>query len=156
MEKTLNTLQKFSLAVSTGLGAGYCPGAPGTAGAAVGLLVGWLLSFLSPVCSFLTILVLVILGIWTSGITEKALGEKDPPIVVIDEVAGMAVSLWLIDPSWPSFVALFFLFRLFDIWKPFPVKNMEDMFPGGAGIMMDDVMAGLYANLIWRAGSFLF
>ncbi len=152
----MNGPQKCALIISIGLGAGYCPGVPGTAGAILGLLAGWLLSFMSPAGSLFMLFLLVILGIWVSDITERALDEKDPAIIVIDEIAGMAISTWCIDPGWLSFTVLFFLFRLFDIWKPFPVKNMEDVFPGGAGIMMDDVMAGIYANIIWRIGSFFF
>ncbi len=156
MGKKLKNAQKLALVLATGFGTGYCPGAPGTAGAALGLVVGWLLGYLSPALSLFMILFLVMVGIWAGGVTEKTLGQKDPAIIVIDEIAGMTISVWHVDTGWTAFIVLFFLFRLFDIWKPFPVKNMEDMFPGGAGIMMDDVMAGIYANIIWRLGSLFF
>ncbi len=111
---------------------------------------------MGPLSSLFFLLGLIAVGFWASGTTEKTLGQKDPAIVVIDEVIGMAISMWAIEPSLTSAGVLFFLFRLFDIWKPFPVKNMEEMFKGGAGIVMDDVMAGIYANILWRTGSAFF
>ena len=152
----MNHTERTALIISTAFGAGYFPGAPGTAGAVVGLPIGWALSFLSPVSSLAFLILFTFLGFWASGVTEKALSRKDPQIVVIDEVIGMAISMWAIEQTWISAAGLFFLFRLFDIWKPFPVKNMEDMFKGGTGIVMDDVMAGIYANILWRIGSSFF
>jgi len=156
MESTLNRTRKAALVIATGFGAGYFPRAPGTAGAVVGLPLGWGLSFLSPHTSLFILAMLTFLAFWASGVTERVLKKKDPSIVVIDEVIGMAVSMWNIEPAWSSIIALFFLFRLFDIWKPFPVKNMENLFKGGAGIVMDDVAAGIYANIFWRIGSSFF
>lgn len=152
MDKT----QKVAIWISTGFGAGYFPKAPGTAGAAVGIPLGLILDLLSPVESFCGLVLLTLLGFWASGVAERTLKEKDPAVVVIDEVIGMAISMWAIEPSWLSVALLFFLFRLFDIWKPFPVKNMEEVFSGGIGIVMDDVMAGIYANILWRMGSSFF
>jgi len=153
MDRQLTLSEKTALMVSTGLGTGYFPEAPGTAGSAVGIFLGWALSFLSPGAGLLIIIVIAIIGSWAGDITEMVLAEKDPGIVVIDEIVGMAISMWCIEPSWLSMAGLFLLFRLFDIWKPFPVRNMEEMFPGGIGIIMDDVLAGVYANILWRAGS---
>ncbi len=156
MKAPLNAMERCGLVIATGFGAGYCPGAPGTAGALLGLPIGWALSFINPAAALAVLASLTVLGFWAGDMAEQVLGQKDPSIVVIDEIAGMAVAMWAIQLTLVSVAVLFILFRLFDIWKPFPVKNMEDMFRGGIGIMMDDVMAGVYANILWRIGSSYF
>ena len=146
-------LEKLSFLLATGLGLGYVPKAPGTAGALLGIIIGLLVNLLPFSLGLFFLIFLVLLGCYVSGLVEKRLGGKDPQIVVIDEIAGMAISLWQIPISFTGVLIQFLLFRAFDIYKPFPVKQMETVFKKGAGIMMDDVMAGVIVNLIFRFGS---
>ena len=86
----------------------------------------------------------VLVGTWASDRTERFLDRKDPGLIVIDEVAGMMVSVSFVPRTVPVLVCAFFLFRLFDIWKPFPARESQSL-PGGAGVMVDDLIAGAYA-----------
>ena len=121
------------------------PSAPGTFGTLASFLVIALTTpsdnILLPLFSFL-----LILGVWSSHHAEKVLG-KDSGHIVIDEFCGYVVSVMFIPPELAYYIAAFILFRAFDIFKPFPIHNMEKHIPGGAGIMLDDVLAGIYANL---------
>jgi phosphatidylglycerophosphatase A len=104
----------------------------------------------------LAIVVVVAAGVWSGGVAERHFGRTDPGQVVIDEVAGMLVTLFLNPVGWLGAVVAFVLFRAADIVKPFPARRFERL-PGGFGIMADDVMAGVYANLalrvcIWASG----
>ena len=140
--------------VATFLGIGYSPVAPGTMGALALVVLYW---FVPPMTTFYLIVVTVavtLLGVYCSTITEKDMQKKlgkekghDPGIIVIDEVAGMLIALIAVPKTMPFVVAAFILFRIFDIAKPFPVKQFEKL-PFGWGIMFDDVMAGVYANFI--------
>jgi len=137
-----------SILLATGFGAGYVPIAPGTAGSAVGVLLFYLLSPLPPAW-YLSITAFVTLAaIWFSGRAEKILGTNDPPQVVIDEIAGQLITLALLPPDWHYMLAGFLLFRLVDIIKPFPANKINRDMHGGAGIVLDDVVAGIYANLL--------
>jgi phosphatidylglycerophosphatase A len=97
----------------------------------------------------LAIIAVVVAGVWSGGVAEHHFGRTDPGQVVIDEVAGMLVTLFLNPVGWPGAACGFLLFRVADILKPFPARRLERL-PGGLGIMADDVMAGLYANLALR------
>lgn len=134
--------------VATGCYTGYLPGAPGTWGT---LLVGLPLCLLVKQAGegpfLLVTACVVLLSVWASGFVERSLGEKDPSFVVIDEVAGMMVSMALLPASFASVVLACALFRLFDIVKPYPIRLIDRRLSGGWGITLDDVMAGLYANL---------
>jgi phosphatidylglycerophosphatase A len=136
------------LALATAFGAGYAPIAPGTWGSAVGLLL-WFVLASSTSLQALAIVVVVAVGVWSGGVAEGHFGRTDPGQVVIDEVAGMLVTLFLNPVGWPGAVVGFLLFRAADIIKPFPARRLEHL-PGGLGIMADDVMAGVYANLVLR------
>ena len=83
-------------------------------------------------------------GLWASGRVERMVGRKDPGVIVIDEVAGMMVSVWFLPRTWPVLLTAFFLFRLFDVWKPFPARQSQ-VVTGGVGVMIDDLIAGAYA-----------
>jgi phosphatidylglycerophosphatase A len=137
------------IALATALGAGYAPVAPGTWGSAVGLLL-WFVLPPSAWTQALAIALVVAAGAWSAGVAERHFGKTDPGQVVIDEVAGMLVTLFLNPVGWPWAVGGFVLFRAADIVKPFPARRLERL-PGGLGIMADDVMAGIYANLALRA-----
>lgn len=137
-----------STALATGFGAGYVPGAPGTAGAAVGVLFFLILSRLSPPAYLAAAAAITLAAVWIAGTAEKAFGTQDPPQVVIDEIAGQLIALALLPPEWPYLLAGFLLFRLFDIVKPWPAGKINRDMHGGAGIVLDDVVAGVYANIV--------
>lgn len=128
------------------------PVAPGTWGSAVGLLVFWALLRLPVWPLVVTVVAIVFLSCWIADLAEGLLGAKDPQIIVIDEVAGMLVTLLFLPVNWQVALAGFFFFRLFDIWKPFPARWLQDHLPGGWGVVGDDIMAGVYANLVLQIG----
>ncbi len=129
--------------------AGYFPFAPGTVGSAVGVLVDRLLRATVPVWTQgLVIVALTIVGIVAADIVEKDTHE-DPSLVVLDELVGMLLSVFLLPLSLVGLVMGFLIFRIFDIVKPFPCRQSERL-PGGLGIMADDVIAGLYTNIVLR------
>jgi phosphatidylglycerophosphatase A len=168
----------LALAIAT-CGVGYLPFAPGTLGALVGAglyvtlwtwmnqmfmsralrLGGNLLDFYTPQVTLMFVIVFAVtmLGIWAASRTERVIQKKDPSIVVIDEVAGQMIAFL----SWPflahsgwTLISAFVLFRLFDIWKPYPILRLEGL-ESGLGIMADDVLAGVYtliANSILITG----
>ncbi len=143
-------MNKLRLLIATGLGTGYAPVASGTFGSLPGLLLVWLLwNLAGPWAVAVGLIVVVALGFWASARAEDDFGRKDPGQVVIDEVAGQMVSLLFLAPDVTNLAAGFFLFRLFDVWKPFPARRLEQL-PGASGIMIDDLVAGLYANLALR------
>lgn len=106
----------------------------------------WLIPF-SRLGLLVALSVVVLAGIWASHRVELVLGEKDPGLIVIDEVAGMMVSVALVPRSIAVLACAFVLFRLFDIWKPFPAYQAQAL-PGGAGVMVDDLVAGAYALVL--------
>lgn len=135
-------------------GIGFSPVAPGTAGSLVGLLLfGWLQEHMLGYGALL--IGICVLGIWAATRYEREKQITDPQEVVLDEVAGMGVALFAlpdaVNPLWFA-LAGFFLFRLFDIWKPFPGKEWQRL-PGGYGIFLDDLAAGFYANLCLQAAA---
>jgi len=149
---------KLANLVSTWFGCGYSPKAPGTAGSLGALAIGIVLheyAGFGPWHFAALAAVVFIPAVWAAGVTARASGLKDPQFVVIDEVIGLWISLAGARAyNWKSYLAAFALFRLFDIWKPPPVRQLEAL-PGGWGINLDDVMAGVYAALVlWAAGRF--
>ena len=86
-------------------------------------------------------------GIWAGSRVERALGAKDPGVIVIDEVAGMLLSVLFLPRTIPVLVTAFVLFRVFDIWKPYPAREIQELH-GGLGVMLDDLVAGAYALVI--------
>ncbi len=131
---------------ATFFGIGYFPLAPGTAATAAGLGVAYLLKD-SPAGYFIFLAFIVVVGVPACTYLEKVLNKKDPGIVVIDEVAGILIALAGLPLNWPLMISGFFLFRAFDMFKIYPINKIEAM-PGGWGIMLDDVMAGVYTNVI--------
>jgi phosphatidylglycerophosphatase A len=130
---------------------GFFPIAPGTAGSAAGLIVYLMFRRLGiPHFELPLIVVLFALGVFYGAASEQALGGVDPGPVVIDEVMGMLVTLFLIPVNWMGMIAGFVLFRVFDILKPYPARKLERL-PGGLGMMSDDLMAAVYANLTLHA-----
>ena len=127
-----------------GLGSGLAAVAPGTAGSALGLLL-FIPALYAPFSVQVVIIVIgFVLGVWVSDRVAKHMEVKDPGGIVWDEFVGMWITLlWL--PSLIWLLPAFLLFRLFDIWKPWPVRIADEKLVGGLGIMLDDVFAGLYA-----------
>ena len=134
--------------IATVFGVGFLPAAPGSWATVAGVAVAYCLGSNLPVYTIL-LLILLALGIMASGIVEKQSGQKDPGIVVIDEVVGVMIALWGLPLIWPVMICGFFLFRAFDMFKIYPINKLESQ-PGGWGIMLDDCMAGLYTNIILR------
>ena len=140
--------------LATWFGLGLSPFAPGTAGSLGALAVAWpLIQYAHwPIWWFIPLaLVSLPIAIWSASVTAKAAGRKDPGLVVIDEVVGQWITLaGAAQLNWKAWLLAFGLFRLFDIWKPFPVRQLEAL-PSGTGIVCDDVMAGIYGALVLAA-----
>jgi phosphatidylglycerophosphatase A len=138
-----------------GFGTGLLPKAPGTFGSVPGLLLAWLTLPLAPEWRLTVALALVLTGIWLCGESAKRLGIHDHPGIVWDEITGMYLTL-LVAPPQIGFWALGFgLFRLFDIWKPWPIRDLDHRLAGGVGIMLDDLVAALYAAILLVLGGWL-
>ena len=138
-----------ALALATSLGVGYVPFAPGTFGSLAGLLLWWLLP--PSLTIQLTVIVgLFVLGSWSAGVAERHFASTDPGPVVVDEVMGMLITLFLNPSGWVSVSLGFLLFRAFDVVKPYPANRFENLH-GGVGVMADDAMAAVYANIALRA-----
>ena len=128
---------------------GWAPVASGTVASALTIVVLWLLA-LSRTEIIVVFVVVTVIGTWAAEHAERALGTKDPGAIVIDEVAGMTLSVLLLPLTVPVAILAFLLFRLFDIVKPTPARQAQAL-PGGAGVMVDDLIAGLYALVIVTA-----
>jgi phosphatidylglycerophosphatase A len=148
--------EKCVILLATGCYAGYIPIASGTFGTLVAIPFCYLLSGLDPVQAILLLGLFTGFAVWMSGEAEKVFKKKDSGLIVIDEIAGLLVTLFLIPWSVKSVVIGFFLFRLFDIVKPFPIRRLETKLPGGWGVVGDDVLAGIYANVVLRLAIRLF
>jgi phosphatidylglycerophosphatase A len=164
------TLSNYLALAFATWGVGYAPLAPGTCGSIVGvgiyLLVRWasvgalaygtarglsqeLLASLQMTFMLLLVTAITLVGVWAASRTEKLLGRKDPGVVVVDEVAGQLIAFLFVPlkAGWWPIVAGFLAFRLFDIWKPYPIRRLE-MLESGLGVMADDVLAGVYAAIL--------
>jgi phosphatidylglycerophosphatase A len=128
---------------------GLTPKAPGTAGTLAAIPIALAIHFLGAVYGGVCLLGLISVAVLTSDLSGKLLGRRDPSEIVIDEVAGFSVALFLLSLSWLNLVLGFLLFRFFDISKPFPIRRLERV-KGGFGIVLDDLLAGIYANLVLR------
>ena len=141
------------LAIATAFGVGYVPFAPGTFGSAAGLVLWWLLPA-SAAAQAIAIVALFAIGAWSSGVAEQHFGGTDPSHAVIDEVMGMLITLFLNPVGGWGAAGGFLLFRVADVIKPYPANRLEAL-PGGVGVMADDAMAAVYANLALRAALML-
>jgi phosphatidylglycerophosphatase A len=141
------------LLLATGFCSGYIPFAPGTFGSAVGVALCFGLSRLPTAWAAAAVAGFCLVSIWVAGRAESLLKRKDAPCIVIDEMAGMAVSLLGL-PFTPVYVVSgFAVFRLLDVLKPFPARWIDRRAGGGLGIVLDDVVAGVYTNLALRAAA---
>lgn len=127
-------------------GAGYAPVASGTVGSAVVAVLLWLVPLTTPAL-LAALVVVTAAGVWAGGRVERVLGVKDPGVIVVDEAAGMILSVAFLPRTVPVLVAAFVLFRLFDVVKPPPARGSQRLV-GGVGVVIDDLIAGLYACLL--------
>lgn len=145
-------MRELIIFLATGFYSGYVPYAPGTAGSIVGVALVWgvtaPLADRSAIGAAALIAALFVAGCWASGRAEEIFGQHDSSHIVIDEIVGMAVTMFLNPASWAALGAGFALFRLFDIAKPEPAGLIDRRMRGGVGVMLDDVAAGVYANLV--------
>ncbi|MDI6789600.1 MAG: phosphatidylglycerophosphatase A [Thermodesulfobacteriota bacterium] len=143
-------MRSLILFLATGAYFGRLPLAPGTWGSLWGVLFHCFLSRYSLFFYLPGLIALIFLAVIVAHQAEIITGQKDDSSIVIDEIAGMAVTLAQIPPTGWAVVVGFLLFRFFDITKIFPAKTLEGILPGGYGIVADDIVAGIYANLILR------
>ena len=149
----MNLREKWPEFVATGWFLGKAPIAPGTFGTLLGIPIAylvWLLFDYYWPAAVLFVAGFIIFAIWTAGRAEAAIGGKDPGSIVIDEVAGYLITLFALPFSIKAAIAGFFLFRLFDILKPFPAGTLDRRVSGGTGIVADDLAAGIYAHIALR------
>lgn len=146
---------KLAHFLAFGFGAGRLPVAPGTFGTLVGILAYLLLQPLSAAVYAMAVLALFALGVWLCQVTERDLGVHDHPGIVWDEIVGYLITMFMAPAGWIWIVAGFALFRLFDIWKPFPIRQLERRIRGGFGNMLDDALAGFYALAVLQGVAYL-
>jgi len=137
--------------LSLGFGSGLSPLAPGTAGTAAAIPLWWLLAPLPLWAYALVVLAMFLVGILLCQRTTDRLGSHDHSAIVWDEVVGYLLTMIAVPFSWTAAILGFFLFRLFDVWKPWPVRALDRRVQGGLGIMLDDVGAAIYAALALQA-----
>lgn len=143
-------MTRFAVFIATAGYSGYFPIAPGTAGSAVGLVVYLAVWWTqSRVFEVALIGALFAVGVWAGTTAERYFGGVDPGPIVLDEVVGMLITLAFIPVGWSGALAGFVLFRIFDVIKPFPANRLEALH-GGLGVMADDAMAAIYANISLR------
>lgn len=138
---------RFEIWIATGFGLGYAPIASGTVGSLGGVLLYGVLHPLPWPMYLITVVALAFLGVWSADKAERIFQKKDCGYIVIDEIVGFMISVFLIPWKWPWILAAFMLFRVFDVLKLFPLRRAE-LLPGGVGILLDDVGAGLYTNVL--------
>ena len=131
-----------------GFGSGLAPVAPGTAGSLVGLVLAWSTLDLPIAARLLVAVALILSGIWICGEAARRIAVHDHPGIVWDEIAGIYVALLVAPPLIWVWAFGFGLFRLFDVWKPWPIRDLDHRLKGGLGIMLDDLVAALYTALI--------
>jgi phosphatidylglycerophosphatase A len=143
-------MRRLGLFIATCGYIGYVPVAPGTFGSAAGLAAFALVrSTGSSLVEAVAIIVLFLVGIWSATEAERHFGGIDPAPVVMDEVVGMLITLAALPVNWVGAIVGFLVFRLLDVYKPWPARRFEAL-PGGLGIMADDGMAAVYGNLVMR------
>ena len=142
-------MSRLAVLIATAGGAGFVPVAPGTAGAAVGVLVYWLTRHWSASAQVMLVVAVCGVGVWASSRAAEHFRREDPSHVVIDEVAGQLVTLLLLGVGATGALLGFLVFRIFDVVKPWPVRKLEAL-PGGLGIMADDIAAGVVGWMLMR------
>lgn len=141
-------LHSFSGFLAFGFGSGLSPFAPGTMGTLVAIPFIFLLRGLGPVGFWLALVALFLVGVWLCNVVSRKLGVHDHGGIVWDEMVGYWLTAAFIPLQWPWLLAAFVLFRIFDILKPWPIRQLDEKVSGGFGIMIDDVVAALFAVLL--------
>jgi len=142
--------EKAAVFLATGFYVGNIPFAPGTFGSLIGLPLCYLLAEIQLTAAIIAALLLIGLAIWISNAAERTFKRKDPGCIVVDEMAGMVVTLIGLPFNLITVVTGFILFRILDILKPFPIRVLDKRLSGGLGIVADDVVAGIFSNIIIR------
>ncbi|GAA4892287.1 phosphatidylglycerophosphatase A family protein [Ferrimonas pelagia] len=140
--------------LALGFGLGLAPKAPGTFGTLAALPFFLLMAGLSLPIYLAIVLVMGLVGIYLCDVTAKAMGEHDHPAIVWDEVVGMLIAMICLPAGWIWVIAAFVAFRFFDILKPWPIKLLDKHVHGGFGIMIDDVLAGIFALAVVQAAAY--
>jgi phosphatidylglycerophosphatase A len=146
----MNFKQKSVLFLATGCYIGNISFAPGTFGSVLGLSLCFFLSKIDFSIAVLLTIIFILCAIWIANEAEKIIDIEDPGCIVIDEIAGIILTLSGLPFNITSVVLGFLVFRALDIWKPYPIRLLENKFSGGIGIVLDDVAAGILSNLILR------
>jgi phosphatidylglycerophosphatase A len=141
-------MNRFFLIIATGFGVGYSPVAPGTLGTLVAIPIYYFLSDIPSPLYEITLIGFFFLSVWISENAQIFFGKKDDQRIVIDEIVGFLITMLWVPKTFPFIIIGFFLFRFFDILKPFPIRRLERKLKGGFGVVLDDVMAGVYANIV--------
>lgn len=131
--------------LALGFGSGLAPVAPGTFGSVVGLVLALAIAPFGFTVAVAAAVIASVAGVWICGESARRLGVHDHPAIVWDEVAGMLIVMLAAPKTWWGALVAFALFRLFDVWKPWPIREVDHGLKGGAGIMLDDIMAALMA-----------
>jgi phosphatidylglycerophosphatase A len=143
-------MRRLTLLLATWWGAGYSPIAPGTAGTIAAIPFYFLLRLL-PLSAYLAcVLSIGLVACWAAGEAERFFQEQDSKRIVIDEAVGFFITMTALPPTWPYLIGGFCLFRCFDILKPPPIRLIERKVKGGYGVVLDDVLAGIYAHIALR------
>jgi len=142
--------EKAVMFLATGFYIGNIPVAPGTFGSLLGLPLCFSLAGISAASAVLWTLLFILFAVWIADAAEKILKQNDPGCIVIDEIAGMMVALVGLPFNPITVVIGFIIFRILDILKPFPIRDLDKRIPGGLGVVADDVAAGILTNLLLR------
>ncbi len=141
-------MKRFILFLATGFGVGYSPIAPGTLGTLVAIPIYYFLSEIPPPLYEITLVGFFFLSVWISENAERFFGKKDDQRIVVDEIVGFLITMLWVPKTVPFIIIGFFLFRFFDILKPFPIRRLEKRLKGGYGVVLDDVAAGVYGSIV--------
>ena len=147
--------ERAVLFLATGFFIGTVPFAPGTFGSVIGLPICFLISRLDILIGVICTVLFILFAIWVAAAAEKVLRKRDAGEIVIDEIAGLIVTFIGLPFTLKTVIAGFIIFRTFDILKPFPIRFLEKKVAGGSGVVLDDVLAGLYGNLILRLAIYI-
>jgi phosphatidylglycerophosphatase A len=151
MHKKMDAIVLF---IAQGAYSGRVPIAPGTAGTVVGVLLYLLLKDVGSLWYGIAYTAVAAFGSLVAGRADEVLGTKDSPSIVIDEIAGYLIAMFLIPFAWGYVIAGFLLFRFFDILKPWPLKRLQDI-PGGPGVVLDDIGAAVYTNVVLQVAALI-
>ena len=141
-------MKRVIILLATGCYVGYSPFIPGTTGTLVAIPLYFILSHLPPLYYLAILLGSIYIAIWASDGAEVLLQSKDCRHIVIDEMVGFMVAMFMVPPTLRNILLGFFLFRALDIIKPFPIRTLEERVRGGYGVVLDDIVAGVYTNLV--------